>query len=1342
MADKVVNRRISIYIDQDSAVAAQQKLQAGFDKSAQKVKQLQAAGKDATAEIAKMASLKDKLETMNGVVEGRLTPSFNMVKKSVQDLRRELTQMSQDAPGYAQKFQQFQQVNAQFAEMKKNLGGVQAAMQSLASQVKTIALGVLVGNTIQAAIQQIGSYVSGVVQGNARLSDSLADIRRVTGMTAEEVTQLYSNLRQLDTRTATSGLLNIAVIAGKLGIDGVKDLTSFVAATDKLQVALGDELGDADQITTQLGKILNVFGDGAKITGDALLHVGNAVVDLANKGVATGGFIVDFTQRLSGLAGTAKLALPDVLGLAAGLEESGQRVEASSTAVIKVITKIASDVPAAAKIAGKSAEDFANTLNAKPLEALLEFAQGLQKNKNGFAEISAAFKDAGEDGSRIITTLGVLGSKADFFREKMNEAGISIKGTDQIMAAFNLKNETLAGQLDKLGKKFYNLITSSTIKNFLTDLIKLTSQLIDILGSLGKFISDNIIAIGLWTAAIVLNQTARLKSIQAMIAQKVATIANTIATNAQIVATTALSAIQALLAGNITKARQEFKLLTLAMGTNPLSAILIAVGALVVLFNTLINKSTELTAAQRVQVDMAKKVNDATVEQISKMQTLTNIVSDNKIALDSRKTALQELININPKYLSGLTLENATTAEGKRIINDYVAALKEKAEAEAASQVRTEKLKEQLELQLQITQAKNNLPGVGGAVAYSVLTQVGVGPFAKLDELQEKFKKVTDDIAVLDAQTTKKLEDNVKTASDNTSKITITTIADLKAKLKALEADFEGIDISNTKALQDNIAKRKALQAQIDALEGKAQKNKKAARDKDKTEAEKLADDLRQIASGSTIFNATQYEKDIIAAYQKYAKLDDRANKYIKDEKTRNATLAQIADLRNKEIAAITQKYLDKAQKKLKPAATSQDPISQKETNEQIKQFTKSLQAGAKNIAAYFNSELEKAQLEVMTTSGQKRLEAEYKLLEAEKNKELDTKHLTEEGKAAIEEKYRQLRKDAENTYLVNSLQTIVDWAQQTSSIFDSISQIQANKENAELARDKKLHDQKVANLDTELSRKLITQQQYDRQLAQLNADYDKKNAEIQKKQFERQKKMQITEAFMSAAQAVISTLAAKPGALDIISLGAFRAISIALIAATTAAKIGDIASSEPPAYGEGGRLNGPTHASRYKGMPVVNPQTGRVQSYLEGGEGILKATAMADNKRYTVTGTPSQIASALNASYGGVSWSHGATLTPRWMSAMPTPMNVPNIMRSMERMRMYASGGIFKNDTSAPSGPGASQTIVQGGFSPEQFNMIMAALNKKTKAYVVLQEINDQQNRMDNINNSATLRG
>src|SRR6185437_7555529 len=144
--------------------------------------------------------------------------------------------------------------------------------------------------------QFITTQFQNIIKGAGALSDQLADLRRVSGLTADEALMLNSALGKIDTRTSVTNLRAIALVAGKLGV-AKDDIFGFTKAVDRLVVALGDELGNADEITTQLGKILNVF-DG-KITGDNITHLGNAIVDLANKGVATGGFIVDFAQRLS-----------------------------------------------------------------------------------------------------------------------------------------------------------------------------------------------------------------------------------------------------------------------------------------------------------------------------------------------------------------------------------------------------------------------------------------------------------------------------------------------------------------------------------------------------------------------------------------------------------------------------------------------------------------------------------------------------------------------------------------------------------------------------------------------------------------------------------------------------------------------------------------------------------------------------------------------------------------------------------------------------------------------------------------------------------------------------------
>lgn len=397
---------------------------------------------DKAAELKKVKAEMDDLKKQIGITSLSLK-DLNQEAIKFKSLRDSVTHGTADWKKYNA---ELQAVVARQKEVSGGVKGVQSTFSSLGSLIKGIGL---------LGAGYLGSqFLTSVITNTAKYTDSLADMQRVTGLTAAEAKGLNDELKALDTRTSTVGLQNIVIIAGKLGV-AKNQLLDFTKAVDKLVVALGDELGDASQITTQLGKILNVFE--GEITGDNITKLGNAIVDLANKGVASGGFMVDFAQRLSGLAGTANLTLDATLGLAAGLEETGQRTESSSTAVINVLGLMGNHVKEFAKAAGKDLGEFEKTVREKPVEALLQLSEGIVKNKNGLQELAPAFKEFGIDGTRVQTVLGIMGAKANFFREKITETGVALQNTSAITGAFELKNQTFGAELDKLTNKWENM---------------------------------------------------------------------------------------------------------------------------------------------------------------------------------------------------------------------------------------------------------------------------------------------------------------------------------------------------------------------------------------------------------------------------------------------------------------------------------------------------------------------------------------------------------------------------------------------------------------------------------------------------------------------------------------------------------------------------------------------------------------------------------------------------------------------------------------------------------------------------------------------------------------------
>jgi len=414
-------------------------------------------------------------------------------------------------------------------------------------------------------------------------------------------------------------------------------------------------------------------------------------------------------------------------------------------------------------------------------------------------------------------------------------------------------------------------------------------------------------------------------------------------------------------------------------------------------------------------------------------------------------------------------------------------------------------------------------------------------------------------------------------------------------------------------------------------------------------------------------------------------------------------------------------------------AVTEADAL--KQFDEIVKKHGPKIEAGLNELAAGFQLDVIKAD------TLKKRLQAELSLLDFQKSQELTAKDLTENEKLLIEEQYRQKRKELEQSHQMAMVDGIMQLANQAVSAFQAIGQIFSANESNQIAQLEKSNERKKASYDRMLADNLISQKEYNKKIAELDKETDKKKQALERKQFERNKKAQIAQALMSGAMAVVSTLAARPGALDILSLGAFRAVSIALVAATTAAQIAVIAKQKP-SFGRGGRTKGPSH-SENNGMPVTNPKTGEVQAWLEGDEGIVNKRSMRDRRKYTVTGTPSEIASAINSLNGyGVNWQPGATIKPFWRTLPPKRINYAAVNNSYQQ-RMFATGGVFNSSQSGGSTPSANDELLASlNATVSELQNTLANLQESgIRAFTYLTDIEEQQDRINNIRKEATMK-
>lgn len=413
------------------------------------------------------------------------------LRKSSTLLKNELNQLPRSSEEFAKKADLLKEVEERLASLRNEAKGVgssfnnmkdeltgfgakgQSIFSNLKSQFAGMAKGLVAGFSVAGAIEAGRKIIS----QNAELSDSFAGVMKTTGLTLVEVESLNRSFAKMNTRTAKSELLDLAQVAGKLGISAVQDVEGFVKAADKIGVALGEDLGGTEAAVESLGKLTDIFKIKDEFgIEESLLKVGSAINSLGAAGAAKESNLIDFSTRLAGIAPAANISLPSVLGLAATLDELGQRMETSSTAIGQFLVEMGKDIPKYAGIAKMRVKDFSDLLRTDANQAFLKVLESSKSMEGGIAALAKSMDNLGVNNSGAVQTLGALSDNIDKLREKQELANIEFEDGTSIIQEFDTANSTLGANLEKIWNRINLLWENSKIRNWLTDL---TASIID-----------------------------------------------------------------------------------------------------------------------------------------------------------------------------------------------------------------------------------------------------------------------------------------------------------------------------------------------------------------------------------------------------------------------------------------------------------------------------------------------------------------------------------------------------------------------------------------------------------------------------------------------------------------------------------------------------------------------------------------------------------------------------------------------------------------------------------------------------------------------------------------------
>lgn len=201
------------------------------------------------------------------------------VQASLKQIRAEITRLKNEqallpigTQEYIEKSLELRRLQGVIQEQRVAVKGLDDAWRGATEKLANVS-NVIMGiqSIFQMADAGIGK-LKDLVADAAELDDVYADVMKTTGLTRDQVLQLNESFKKMDTRTAREQLNQLAYEAGKLGINSTQQVEQFVRAADKINIALGDVLGEGAMVT--IDKLADVYAKStAQLTAAGIDHL-------------------------------------------------------------------------------------------------------------------------------------------------------------------------------------------------------------------------------------------------------------------------------------------------------------------------------------------------------------------------------------------------------------------------------------------------------------------------------------------------------------------------------------------------------------------------------------------------------------------------------------------------------------------------------------------------------------------------------------------------------------------------------------------------------------------------------------------------------------------------------------------------------------------------------------------------------------------------------------------------------------------------------------------------------------------------------------------------------------
>lgn len=371
-------------------------------------------------------------------------------KASINELKQAYNQLSEELNQLNTKSKEFNEKQKELKNLKKHIDNATGAISKQSNSWQTAVKNLTAYVGLFGVFNAIKDTVTSAIKKNFEYSSSLTDIRKVSGLTMQDVNKLSEELAKIDTRTSIDGLAQLAYEGAKLGMGkyGVDGMAQFVKAADKINVAIGEEMGE--EALPALSKMVETMGLIPKMGIEkAMLATGSAMFKLSSTSTSTSTNIVEFAKRLTGVSRTAGITADQLLALGSASDSLFLMPEVSATAMSKFIVALQKNHNLIEKDLGIQQGTIKNMYAAGHAMDAIVLVLEKMRDKGNMNALGSIFKDLGSDGQRLITAMVTMSKNVDVLKDHLYESKEAFEEATAVTNEYTMQQQSAAGILDR-----------------------------------------------------------------------------------------------------------------------------------------------------------------------------------------------------------------------------------------------------------------------------------------------------------------------------------------------------------------------------------------------------------------------------------------------------------------------------------------------------------------------------------------------------------------------------------------------------------------------------------------------------------------------------------------------------------------------------------------------------------------------------------------------------------------------------------------------------------------------------------------------------------------------------